>query len=94
MFHNGECNKSKNENSLDGKQFGDDFPDVIKGSNLTVADDVSYSFRKYLSAFIATEEEVNSLRIRLIVILLESKGGTDRYCTSAQLGKIIWESII
>ena len=38
-----------------------------------------------ISAFIATEEEVKLLRIRLIVILLERKGGTERYCTSAPL---------
>ena len=45
-----------------------------------------------LSASIATEE-LSSLRNMLIVLLLESKGGTELYCTSAQLGNILRENI-
>ena len=45
-----------------------------------------------LSASTATEE-LNSLRNRPIVLLLESKGGTELYFTSAQLGNILLENI-
>ena len=78
---------------MNSRNFGNDFTDVIKGSNLTVADDVSYITKENILGASIVIEEVNSLRNRLFVLLLESKVCTDLYCTSAQLGNILWENV-
>ena len=48
----------------------------MKGTNLTVAETV-IAKAKIISAFIATEEEVNVPQNWLIVILLERKGAAE-----------------
>ena len=48
---------------------------------------------KIISAFIATEEEVNVPKNLLIVILLERKGAAEPCYTNAHLRNVHWKGI-